>query len=113
VTSVAFTADGNTLATGSDDGTAILWDVADPAHPRRLGNPLTGHIGPVRSVAFTIDGHTLATGGADGTAILGDVGVLSQVHEDALTIACQRAGRGLTEAEWTVEIPDLPYQPTC
>ena len=43
VIGVAFAPDGHTLATASDDQTVLLWDVTDPARPRRLGDPLTGH----------------------------------------------------------------------
>ena len=32
---VAFAPDGHTLATASDDQTVLLWDVTDPARPRR------------------------------------------------------------------------------
>ena len=39
---MAFSPDGHTLATGDSYGTIRLWDVADPAHPRPLGHPLTG-----------------------------------------------------------------------
>ncbi|MBL7553622.1 hypothetical protein I6A60_38190, partial [Frankia sp. AgB1.9] len=70
VASVAFTADGCTLATGSFDGTVRLWDVTDPANARQLGQPLTGHTSGVWSVAFTADGHILATGSFDKTAQL-------------------------------------------
>jgi WD40 repeat protein len=72
VTSVAFTGDGHTLATGSADRTAILWDVTDPANPRRLGDPLKGHPVAVGSVAITADGSLMATCGDDGTVILWD-----------------------------------------
>ena len=42
VNSVAFSPDGRTLAVGSADGKVWLWNLADPARPARLGQPLTG-----------------------------------------------------------------------
>jgi len=71
--SVAFSSDGHTLASGNSDGTVWLWDVTDPAHPRQLGQPLTGGAAAVDSVAFSSDGHTLASGNSDGTVRLWDV----------------------------------------
>jgi WD40 repeat protein len=73
VYSVAFSPGGHTLASGGTDGTVRLWDVTDPAHPRRLGQPLTGAATPVVSVAFSPGGHTLASGSLDGTVRLWDV----------------------------------------
>ncbi|MET8455143.1 nSTAND1 domain-containing NTPase [Streptomyces parvulus] len=71
--SLAFSADGHTLATAYEDRTVQLWNTADPAHPRRLGNPLTGHRGYVNTLAFSPDGRTLASGSADDTVRLWDV----------------------------------------
>jgi len=72
VETVAFSPDGHILATGSDDQTARLWNITDPAHPQPLAT-LAGHTGSVRAAAFSPDGHTLATGSADATARLWNI----------------------------------------
>jgi WD40 repeat protein len=67
---VAFSPDGQTLASASRDGAVILRDVA---RRQPLGEPLRRHTNPVFGVAFSPDGQTLASAGGGGTVILWDV----------------------------------------
>ena len=61
VLSVAFSPDGRTLASASNDDTVRLWDTATGAYQRTL----EGHSDSVRSVAFSPDGRTLASASDD------------------------------------------------
>ncbi len=66
VNCVAFSPDGKTVLTGSDDKTARLWNAATG---KPIGPPLA-HQDAVNCVAFSPDGKTVLTGGADKTARL-------------------------------------------
>ena len=61
VSCIAFSPDGRTLASGSEDSTIRLWDVNTGQHKKTL----TGHTSNVYSVSFSPDGRTLASGGSD------------------------------------------------
>lgn len=66
VTSIAFSPDGHTLASGSYDeltrnATLSLWRISDGV----LLRVLEGHTGEVNSVAFSPDGQILASGSMD------------------------------------------------
>lgn len=69
VYAVAFSPDGQTLATSSGDQTVALWDVSNPERPHQLGHPLTNS----SLVAFSPDGRILATSSADKTTALWDL----------------------------------------
>ena len=66
---VAFSPNGQYLATGGPNGSARIWDAS-------TGKPLLslfGHSRPIFTVAFTPDGSRLATASGDGTVKIWDV----------------------------------------
>jgi len=71
VLDVAYSPDGQKLASASDDNTVIVWDMATL---RPVGDlPFYGHLAGVTSVDFSPNGQTLASGSRDSTIILWDV----------------------------------------
>ena len=70
VNGVAFSPDGELLATADADGTVRLWN---PATGQTIGHPMaadTGTGGAVNGVAFSPNGNLLASADADGTVQL-------------------------------------------
>jgi WD40 repeat protein len=69
VCDVTFGPAGEVIATGSQDGTARLWD----GRSGELLYVIEGHSGPVCGVDISSDGRYLATGAEDGTARLWEI----------------------------------------
>ncbi len=77
ILSVAFSPDGQLLATGDMNGDINLWQVADGKQllswKGRCLQTLLGHTGTVFAVSFHPDGSTIASGGDDRTVKLWSV----------------------------------------
>ncbi len=87
VRSVAFSPDSTMLASGSQDSTIKLWDIATKENIATLR-----HTHRVRSVAFSTDSKTLASGAHDGTVRLWDIATKENIatleeHTRAVRVA--------------------------
>jgi WD40 repeat protein len=67
---VAFSPNGQILASASRDNTVKLWDLTKGM----LRGTLTGHSSSVEAVAFSLDGQLLASASSDHTIRLWDIG---------------------------------------
>ncbi|KAL5313288.1 hypothetical protein ACEPPN_019021 [Leptodophora sp. 'Broadleaf-Isolate-01'] len=109
VSSVAFSADGKQVVSGSLDRTVRLWDTATGA----LLQTLEGHIQSVCSVAFSPDGKQVVSGSDGGTvrlwdAITGAVLQTLEGHFGGATVAFSPDGKQVVSgsADHTVRLWD-------
>ncbi|TDL14776.1 hypothetical protein BD410DRAFT_167284 [Rickenella mellea] len=77
VTSVAFSPDGQTIASGSYDKTVRIWNASTGAP---IGEPLYGHTDRITSVAFSPDGQHIVSGSGDKTLRIWNIHTYTTVY---------------------------------
>ena len=94
--SVAFSADGKTIASGGRDGIIRLFDAATR---QEIGTPMSSDANPVDTVAFNPDGTVLASANTDGNVQLWNAAT-QQVTGPALTGPARRRS-ARSRSAWT------------
>jgi hypothetical protein len=92
---VVFSPNGHLLATRTDNGSVILWSLADPHHPERIATLTCGtDPQPMAAVSFSPDGRTLATVMGNDAATIWDVAESARpVRTAVLTRRTRGAGQ--------------------
>ena len=105
VQSAAVSSDGVLAATGGADSTAVLWDARTG---RRIGLPIRVGVGGSDYVSVALVPGALLTVDTEGTARR------TPATADAwVALACRKAGRDLTAAEWARFLPGRTPVPLC
>jgi WD40 repeat protein len=102
-----FSPDENTLASGGDDGSVLLWDISDRNCPAAIGDSLIP-LGVASRTRVAFDPHgRLYAASSDGTLRIWNL------DTDNTTRICASTRNVLTEQRWNQLLPDLPYGPPC
>jgi WD40 repeat protein len=102
VSSVAFSPDGKTIASGGEDGTLKLWNISTGKEVFTL----KAHQSNVITMRFSPDGKSLASGGADRTLKLWDVATARELitlkghSRGVLHVNFSPDGRKLASSGW-------------
>jgi len=111
VASIAISADGQTLASGSYDKTIKVWDLSTGQEVRTL----TGHRDSIRSVAFSASGQIVVSGSYDNTIKVWDLSTSHEVRtltdhkESVYSVALSADGKTLISGsrDKTIKVWDL------
>jgi WD40 repeat protein len=104
VVDLAISANGRSLATAGDDGTARVWEIGTWRELSRVRHDG----GAVSRVSFGPDDRHLVTASSDRT-----VRQWLLRADDLTAEACARLSRNLNEEEWRQFLGDEPYRKTC
>ncbi len=103
VSSVAFSPDGQRIASGGADNTVRLWDTATG---QPIGQPMTGHQNAVSSVASSPNGKRIVSGGADTVRVW-------PAYADAAAV-CAKLTTNMSHHKWREWVsPDIDYIEVC
>lgn len=115
VFSLAYNPAGTILVSGGcvgigncSQGAIFLWQITPEGLYSPLKGSLPGFSERVVSLSFSPNGKILASKSVNGRVILWDFDLATWIQ-----LACERAGRNLTPAEWQQLLGDRPYQPVC
>jgi WD40 repeat protein len=106
ILSVDYAPDGATFVTGGLDNEIVIWDASTGVPLTKVlpGRPADGEMYPT----FLADGHTVLIASSGGAVYMMDTRA-----EHWVEVACEIAGRNLTEDEWRDAFGDRPYRETC
>jgi WD40 repeat protein len=95
------------LASSSDDGSVLLWDITNRDHPAAIGDSLIPP-GVASRTRVACDPHgRLYTASRDGTIRI------FNLDTDNTERICASTRNVLTEQRWNQVLPSLPYNPPC
>jgi len=106
--SVAFSPNGQTLAVGDYGGDVGLWSTASG---KKTVNLSEGNL--VNTVAFSRNGQALAIGESNGVVELLRQSLWNWNFSSFLHVLCGEVRGNMTQAQWTANVPEQPYQKTC
>lgn len=109
----AFSSDHRTMATTSYDGTIRLWSYASDTAPQEIGPPMVAKSSFAWHIAFSPDATALVSTHDDRAVRLWDISYLADLWQSAPQLACGLAGGGLTRDQWSLYLPDTPYENSC
>ena len=123
-----FTAGGQLLTgAGCEDGTLTpqhcdvgqtwVWNPTTGEVVATFSTPELVHTRVITSLEFVADGQRLLTTSVDDTVVLFDasqlLGSATEASSSPVELACSRANRNLTPAEWQRHFGEEPYRATC